>query len=207
MLRPAAAALVLQRVIITTMAEHAAPVAASPMPILRAAYAGTPLVPRQSIKDVLCACAPRRRHPCPPTCVAQQASCSEVVRGIYAAYNARDIEAVMSFMDDGVEYQNANFPEPFRGKHEVRQLFGRSCEALPADMTFILDDLTEQDPLKVGILWHIEVSRNASVVSPPFVRSWRVPATQPFVPATQLTARSPAGRWQSIPAEQRVLLL
>ena len=92
------------------------------------------------------------------TCVAQQTSAAQVVRGIYAAYNERDIEAVMAFMDERVEYQNCNFPEPFRGKNEVRQLFGRSCEALPADMTFVLDDVSERDPLKVGILWHIEVS-------------------------------------------------
>ena len=99
-----------------------------------------------------------RRDTRAATCVAQQTSAAQVVRGIYAAYNERDIEAVMAFMDERVEYQNGNFQEPFKGKNEVRQLFGRSCEALPADMAFVLDDVTERDPLAVGILWHLEVS-------------------------------------------------
>ena len=116
------------------------------------AKASTQRVPQGMGTEHRKGCA--RRHNIPMMC---SPTAAESVRGLYEAYNCRDIDAVMSFFDADIEYQNGNFPKPFIGKEAVRRLFSKSCESLPSDMIFVLDEITEDDLLRVGILWHIEV--------------------------------------------------
>mmetsp|Transcript_29369 Transcript_29369/g.46092 ORF Transcript_29369/g.46092 Transcript_29369/m.46092 type:complete len:186 (+) Transcript_29369:180-737(+) len=62
---------------------------------------------------------------------APQMTAAQAVRGIYDAYNRRDLEGYLDFLDDKVEYNNFNFEEPFRGKGAVRELITRSVIPTP----------------------------------------------------------------------------
>lgn len=81
----------------------------------------------------------------------------EVIESIYKAINSRDITAAMAWIDDDCIYQDLNFPKPFTGKQAVRQLFEESIQGLPDDLQFVIDDITTEDKLAVGIIWHVEL--------------------------------------------------
>ncbi len=81
----------------------------------------------------------------------------DVIESIYQAINNRDIEQAMQWVDDDCLYEDMNFSQPFQGKNEVKRLFQESCDNVPEDLKFIIDEITTEDPLKVGILWHVEL--------------------------------------------------
>ncbi len=81
----------------------------------------------------------------------------QVIESIYEAINRRDIPAAMEFIDDDCVYQDLNFPQPFIGKKAVKKLFEESVKGIPDDLKFVIDDITTEDPLAVGILWHVEL--------------------------------------------------
>ncbi|MGK7884947.1 MAG: nuclear transport factor 2 family protein [Crocosphaera sp.] len=81
----------------------------------------------------------------------------DVIEYIYQAINNRDIEQAMQWVDDDCLYEDMNFLQPFQGKNEVKRLFQESCDNVPNDLKFIIDEITTEDPLKVGILWHVEL--------------------------------------------------
>lgn len=80
-----------------------------------------------------------------------------IIESIYHAINHRDIPAAMKWIDDDCIYQDLNFPHPFQGKEAVQQLFEESCQNVPNDLKFVIDEITEGDPLTVGVLWHVEL--------------------------------------------------
>ena len=79
------------------------------------------------------------------------------IRSIYEAIDRRDVDGAMEFIDDECLYEDLNFPTPFQGKAAVRKLFTKSCENIPKDLLFVIDDLTSTDPLAVGVVWHVEL--------------------------------------------------
>ena len=80
------------------------------------------------------------------------------IRSIYEAIDRRDVDGAMEFIDDECLYEDLNFPTPFQGKAAVRKLFTKSCENIPKDLLFVIDDLTSTDPLAVGVVWHVELN-------------------------------------------------
>ncbi|MDJ0737504.1 MAG: nuclear transport factor 2 family protein [Nostocaceae cyanobacterium] len=80
-----------------------------------------------------------------------------VIKSMYEAINRRDITAAMEFIDDNCVYQDLNFPQPFQGKQAVQQLLEESCQGIPDDLLFVIDDLTIGDDFAVGVLWHVEL--------------------------------------------------
>lgn len=81
----------------------------------------------------------------------------EIIESIYQSINSRDIEAAMEWIDDNCIYEDLNFSQPFRGKEAVRQLLLESCQGVPSDLCFVIDDSTKGDDLAVGIVWHVEL--------------------------------------------------
>jgi len=79
------------------------------------------------------------------------------VRGMYDAINRRDVEAALAFVDDDILYEDFNFPKPFRGKAAVRKLFEESCDGIPDDMLFIVDECTDGGGIGVGMTWYVEL--------------------------------------------------
>ncbi len=81
----------------------------------------------------------------------------EVIESIYQEINNRDIETAIEWVDDDCLYQDVNFSQAFEGKDAVKSLFQESCENVPDDLKFVIDEITTGDPLKVGVLWHVEL--------------------------------------------------
>ncbi|NEP02988.1 MAG: nuclear transport factor 2 family protein [Symploca sp. SIO2E9] len=80
-----------------------------------------------------------------------------LVESMYKAINRRDISAAIDFVDDDCIYEDLNFPQPFRGKEAVKRLFEESCQGVPDDLQFVIDEITVGDPLAAGVLWHVEL--------------------------------------------------
>ena len=80
-----------------------------------------------------------------------------VVRGMYDAINRRDVEAALAFVDDDILYEDFNFPTPFKGIGAVRKLFEESCDGIPDDMLFIVDECTDGGGGSVGMTWYVEL--------------------------------------------------
>ena len=84
-------------------------------------------------------------------------SAHNLIQSIYEAVNRRDINSAMELIDDNCIYEDLNFPQPFKGKEAVRQLLEESCQGIPDELQFVIDDITTGDPLAVGVLWHVEL--------------------------------------------------
>ncbi|NEP27462.1 nuclear transport factor 2 family protein, partial [Moorena sp. SIO3I6] len=80
-----------------------------------------------------------------------------LIQSIYEAINRRDVNAAMEWIDDQCIYEDLNFSQPFKGKEAVKQLLEESCQGIPDELKFVIDDITTGDPLAVGILWHVEL--------------------------------------------------
>ncbi|HAC66194.1 MAG TPA: nuclear transport factor 2 family protein [Cyanothece sp. UBA12306] len=82
----------------------------------------------------------------------------EVIELIYGAINRRDIDSAMEWIDEQCIYQDLNFPQPFIGKEQVKELFAEAVRGIPDDLQFVIDDFTTEDSLAVGVLWHLELN-------------------------------------------------
>jgi hypothetical protein len=97
------------------------------------------------------------RFPFPRVASSAKVSAETTVRGMYDAINRRDVEAALAFVDDDILYEDFNFPKPFRGKAAVRKLFEESCDGIPDDMLFIVDECTDGGGIGVGMTWYVEL--------------------------------------------------
>jgi hypothetical protein len=43
--------------------------------------------------------------------------------------------------------------EPFAGHAEIRAYFDKVVSIVPSDLKFVVEDITEGDPRKVGVKW------------------------------------------------------
>ncbi len=80
-----------------------------------------------------------------------------VIQSMYEAINRRDIPAAMDLIDDDCIYEDLNFSQPFLGKDAVRELFEESCQGIPDDLRFVIDELTQGEQNAFGVLWHVEL--------------------------------------------------
>lgn len=80
-----------------------------------------------------------------------------LIQAMYEAINERNVAQALEYIDPDCCYQDLNFPTPFQGKAAVKDLFTESCQGMPADLLFVVDDITEGDALAVGVLWHVEL--------------------------------------------------
>lgn len=120
------------------------------------------------------------------------------VRSFYEAVNAKQLEEALSYVSDDCRYEDLNFPTPFCGKEEVRELLAESIASLPSDFAFVIDDVAP-GPSSCGVTWHVELGdipfpfgRGVSFVrlSPEgklqFVRDIPEPSTKPGAIALRL---------------------
>ncbi|MEM7065017.1 MAG: nuclear transport factor 2 family protein [Cyanobacteria bacterium P01_B01_bin.77] len=85
---------------------------------------------------------------------------TDKVQSIYAAINQRDVSQAVMWIDEACCYEDLNFSATFMGRAAVQELFTESCQAVPADLTFVIDDITGDD-LAVGVTWHVEINEMA----------------------------------------------
>ena len=79
------------------------------------------------------------------------------VHTIYAAINRRDVPQAIALIDAQCCYEDLNFSATFMGRAAVQGLFTESCQAVPEDLQFVIDDLAGDD-LAVGVTWHVELN-------------------------------------------------
>ena len=65
--------------------------------------------------------------------------------------------AALEFVDDDILYEDFNFPNPWKGKAAVKKLFEESCDGIPDDMLFIIDECTDGGGMSVGMTWYVEL--------------------------------------------------
>ena len=75
----------------------------------------------------------------------------------YQNYNEKRIDKVLELIDEGCEYQDLIYQEPFRGKEEISAYFDKIERLVPDDIKFVVEDITDGDGLKVGVRWHVEL--------------------------------------------------
>ncbi|CAL5220468.1 g2491 [Coccomyxa viridis] len=73
-------------------------------------------------------------------------------------YNAGDVDGVMELMDPNAQYHDMIYLEPFKGAKEVRRYFDKVTSIVPGDLKFCVEDITDGDPRKVGVKWHVELN-------------------------------------------------
>ena len=54
-------------------------------------------------------------------------------------------------------YEDLIYQEPFRGRKEIAAYFDKIEQLVPKDIKFAVEDITEGDPKKVGVRWHVEL--------------------------------------------------
>mmetsp|Transcript_14205 Transcript_14205/g.30781 ORF Transcript_14205/g.30781 Transcript_14205/m.30781 type:complete len:484 (+) Transcript_14205:63-1514(+) len=86
----------------------------------------------------------------------QVRSAKDVIYQYYDAYNAGDIETVEKLLAEDCSYHDMIYEEPFRGRAEIAAYLRKVRGIVPSDLKFVIEDATEGDPYKVGIMWHVE---------------------------------------------------
>ncbi|PAN31656.1 hypothetical protein PAHAL_5G435100 [Panicum hallii] len=84
------------------------------------------------------------------------ATAADVVRAFYDGVNRRDLAAVEPLIAEGCVYEDLVFPRPFVGRDRVIGFFGEFMGTISADLQFVIDDISAEDPAAVGVTWHLE---------------------------------------------------
>ncbi len=79
------------------------------------------------------------------------------IQAIYTAINNRDVAQAVALIDTECCYEDLNFSATFIGKSSVEGLFTESCQSVPNDLKFVIDDIAGDD-LAAGVTWHVELS-------------------------------------------------
>lgn len=81
---------------------------------------------------------------------------SNVVRKFYGGINGRDLSSVEALIADDCVYEDLIFPQPFVGRKAILEFFGKFCDSISEDLQFVIDDISTEDSIAVGVTWHLE---------------------------------------------------
>ena len=81
------------------------------------------------------------------------ATAREVALAYYENYNKKDIGKVLELIADEVVYEDLIYQEPFRGRAAVAAYFDKIERLVPKDIKFVVEDMTDGDPRRVGVRW------------------------------------------------------
>ena len=130
------------------------------------------------------------RFPFPRVASSAKVSAETTVRGMYDAINRRDVEAALAFVDDDILYEDFILSAVPARKAAVRKLFEESCDGIPDDMLFIVDECTDGGGIGVGMTWYVELegepfpsARRVVLARRPGFRETRVRARRRRAPA------------------------
>lgn len=91
-----------------------------------------------------------------PSVVKTTSGLIDTARAFYSSWNRKDIDTAISFFDDGIIFEDMQYPKPFRGKREVKAYLQECAESLPG-WEFVIDDYAEDAARnKVSLKWHVE---------------------------------------------------
>ncbi|CAN8239336.1 unnamed protein product [Cochlearia groenlandica] len=83
-------------------------------------------------------------------------SASDVVSSFYAAINDHDLSSVTDLIANDCVYEDLVFSSPFVGRKAILDFFEKFIGATSTDLQFVIDDISKQDSLAVGVSWHLE---------------------------------------------------
>ncbi|KAK1386807.1 Polyketide cyclase SnoaL-like domain [Heracleum sosnowskyi] len=83
-------------------------------------------------------------------------SASDVVRKFYAGINGRDLASVEALIADDCVYEDLIFPQPFVGRKAILEFFEKFNDSINEDLQFVIDDISTEDSIAVGVTWHLE---------------------------------------------------
>lgn len=77
----------------------------------------------------------------------------DVALAYYENYNDKNIEGVLELIAEDVVYEDLIYQEPFRGRDAVKAYFNKIEQLVPKDIKFVVEDITDGDPKRVGVRW------------------------------------------------------
>ncbi|KAJ9167404.1 hypothetical protein P3X46_022059 [Hevea brasiliensis] len=83
-------------------------------------------------------------------------SASEIVRSFYKGINDRDLAAVEKLIAENCVYEDLIFPRPFIGRKDILEFFKKFNDSISKDLRFVIDDISAEDSLAVGVTWHLD---------------------------------------------------
>nr|XP_017244410.1 PREDICTED: uncharacterized protein LOC108216225 isoform X1 [Daucus carota subsp. sativus] len=83
-------------------------------------------------------------------------SASNVVRKFYGGINGRDLSSVEPLIADNCVYEDLIFPHPFVGRKAILEFFEKFNDSISEDLQFVIDDISAEDSIAVGVIWHLE---------------------------------------------------
>ncbi|KAL4535829.1 hypothetical protein Ndes2526A_g05392 [Nannochloris sp. 'desiccata'] len=108
--------------------------------------------PRISSQVVAAPAAPSSSSATTPARTATEAAIA-----YYTNYNNKNIPAVLDLIAEDCVYEDLIYQDPFRGRREIAKYFEKIEQLVPKDIKFVVEDITEGDPKKVGVRWHVEL--------------------------------------------------
>ncbi|XP_073006498.1 uncharacterized protein [Typha latifolia] len=88
--------------------------------------------------------------------VLEASTASDVVREFYDGINRRDLGAVELLVGEDCVYEDLVFSRPFVGRKAILDFFRKFTESMSTDLQFVIDDISNEDTLAIGVTWHLE---------------------------------------------------
>jgi ketosteroid isomerase-like protein len=82
---------------------------------------------------------------------------TEAAMAYYTNYNNKNIPAVLELIAENCVYEDLIYQDPFVGRANIAKYFEKIEQLVPKDIKFVVEDITEGDPKKVGVRWHVEL--------------------------------------------------
>ncbi|KAF5741931.1 putative protein transporter [Tripterygium wilfordii] len=83
-------------------------------------------------------------------------SASDVVRRFYGGINGHDLASVEDLIAEDCVYEDLIFPRPFVGRKAILEFFKKFIDSISMDLQFVIDDISVEDSIAVGVTWHLE---------------------------------------------------
>jgi len=93
----------------------------------------------------------------PSTTTTAPRTATEAAMAYYTNYNNKNIPAVLDLIAEDCVYEDLIYQDPFQGRGEIAKYFEKIEQLVPKDIKFVVEDITEGDPKKVGVRWHVEL--------------------------------------------------
>ncbi|XP_050217530.1 uncharacterized protein LOC126668366 [Mercurialis annua] len=83
-------------------------------------------------------------------------SACDIVRRFYDGINDHDIAAVEELIAEKCVYEDLIFPRPFVGRQAILEFFNKFIDSIGKELQFVIDDISAEDSLAIGVTWHLE---------------------------------------------------
>ncbi|KAI3870776.1 hypothetical protein MKX03_006760 [Papaver bracteatum] len=83
------------------------------------------------------------------------APAADIVRKFYDGINRHDLASVEGLIAENCVYEDLIFPRPFVGRKAILEFFKKFTDSISKDLQFVIDDISNEDSLAVGVTWHL----------------------------------------------------